>query len=372
MRGKKVFWLLVVFIVMMTFFGASGLYAEKKEAEEYLIGLSLWADTGPLATRIISFMRYSAGVLGAKVEVNVDGFVPEGQIASVENFVARGCDAVIIAICSDAVTPKLLKICEEADIPLGIMFRTINDPEIMEFAMNSDAFAGNCHEDEVAVGYNLGLALAEKGCKNAAIINYTKGDTTAGNRYVGYTKAFKETGINLLAEQWNILEAEKAANAAESFITAFPELDAICIGGGGGEPLAGAIRAVKNHNKIGDICITASDFGPDLVENMRNKEISAMSGGHFVDAFFTLMLLYNYIDGTPLSDKPETIVMEPIYVTSAKEAENYQKYCNENNPYTAEEIKKMTVRYNKDFTIDDLKRIAASYSLEDVMERHAQ
>ena len=370
MKTKQV--LSIVFLLVFTFvlFGAHVLFAEKKEGRPYLIGVSIWADSGPLSKKVISNLRYAAGVLGAEVEVAVDGFKPDNQVSNIENLIARGCDAVMICNCTDAVVPKIVKLADEAKVPLALYFRKINDPEIKTYAESSAYFIGNVHEDEIAVGYNLGKALAEKGCENAVIINYNKGDTTAGNRYVGYKKAFAETGINLLGEQWDILEAEPAANAAESFIAAFPELDAIAVGGGGGGPLAGVIRAVKNHNKIGKINITASDFGPDIEESLRNQEVAAMSGGHWTDPFFTFILLYNNVDGHPLSNKTETITMQPIYLTSVAEAKDYTKWCMDQPPYNEEEIRNMTVRYNSSFTLSDLRKIAAAYSLEDVMKRH--
>lgn len=370
MKTRKLLSIVFALVFAFVLFGVHVLFAEKEEERPYLFGVSIWADSGPLSKKVISNLRYAAGVLGAEVEVAVDGFKPDNQVSNIENLIARGCEAVMICNCTDAVVPKIVKLADEAGVPLALYFRKINDPEIRSYAESSKYFIGNVHEDEVAVGYSLGKALAGKGCKNAVIINYNKGDTTAENRYVGYKKAFSETGITLLGEQWDILEAEPAANAAESFIAAFPELDAIAVGGGGGGPLSGAIRAVKNHNKIGQVHITASDFGPDIEESLRNQEIAAMSGGHWTDPFFTFILLYNYVDGHPLSDKVATITMEPIYLTSVSDAQDYTKWCMDEPPYNEEEIKNLTVRYNPGFTLAELRKVAAAYSLQDVMKRH--
>lgn len=360
-----------VVVVFSLLFGFSS-FIFAAEGDSYIFGISLWADSGPLAKDVIDICRFAAETLGSKLEVVVDGFVPERQVANIENFIARGVDAIIIPPCADAVVPKLVKLCEDAQVPLVFGFRSINDPAAREYAEKSKYYLGNCHEDEESVGYNLGKILAEKGSKNAVIINYNRGDTTAEARYRGYVKAFEETGVTLLGEQWDILTADKSANAAESFIAAFPELDAIAIGGGGGEPLEGAIQAVKKNNKIGAIQITASDFGPNLLENVQNQEISAQSGGHHTDALFAFMLAFNFVDGTPLSDKSETLTMDPIYVSSVEEVQDYFKYCVEQKPYSPEEIKNMTVRYNPDFTFEKLKEIAANYSLKDLKARHGE
>jgi ribose transport system substrate-binding protein len=370
MRTKNKLLTALALTLLIGVLGANVLFAEGAREKPYLFGVSIWADSDPLSKKVISNLRYAADVLGAKVEVAVDGFKPDNQVSNIENLIARGCDAVMICNCTDAVVPKIVKLADEAEVPLALYFRMINDPGIRKYAESAKYFIGNVHEDEIAVGYALGTAIADKGRRNAVIINYNKGDTTAGNRYEGYKKAFAERGIKLLGEQWDILDAEPAVNAVESFIAAFPELDAIAVGGGGGGPLAGTMRAVRNHNKIGQISITASDFGPDIEDSLKNQEVAAMSGGHWTDPFFTFMLLYNYVDGHPLSNKPVTITMEPIYLTSVEEAREYTKWCMDQPPYNEEEIRNMTVRHNKDFTLSDLRKIAAAFSLEDVMERH--
>ena len=76
------------------------------------------------------------------------------------------------------------------------------------------------------------------------------------------------------------------------------------------------------------------------------------------------------MDGYPLSNKTETITMQPIYLTSVAEARDYMKWCMDQPPYNEEEIKNMTVRYNSSFTLSEFRKIAAAYSLEDVMKRH--
>ena len=63
-------------------------------------------------------------------------------------------------------------------------------------------------------------------------------------------------------------------------------------------------------------------------------------------------------------------MMEPIYLTSVEEAKEYTKWCMDQPPYNEEEIRNMTVRYNKDFPLEDLSKIAAAYSLQDVIEGH--
>lgn len=337
------------------------------------IGLGIWGNSDPLSTMVIKMVQTAADAMGAKVDVLTDDFFnPDKQIANVENFIAKGVDGIIICNGSDDIMPKIVKKCDDAKVPVAIYFRQLVDKEVKEYCEKSPYYLGCVHEDEEMVGYQLGKALADKGVKNVGVINYNKGDTTAETRYNGYIKAFKEFGVNKVAEQWEILTGEKAANAVEQFLSAYPEMDGLAVVGGGGEPLTGAVQALKKNNKIGSIEITASDFGPDIKKNIENKEISAMSGGHWTDPFYCFMLMYNYAAGTPLSDKPVEIKMNPIFITSAEEADQYTKWFEGSVlPYTADEIKNMTVKNNAEFNLLALQKIASAYSIKDVMSRHA-
>ena len=62
--------------------------------------------------------------------------------------------------------------------------------------------------------------------------------------------------------------------------------------------------------------------------------------------------------------------LTPVNSVTVEEAREYQKGCLDDHPYNEDEIKNMTVRHNKDFSIEALRKIAASYSLEDVIARH--
>jgi ribose transport system substrate-binding protein len=341
------------------------------ETEKYTFGLSLYANDDPLASEIIRLYEFAANSLGSEAVFAVDSFDPDQQIANIENFISMGVDSITIPPCSDAVVGKLVKICDDAKVPLTLSFRSIVDPEIREYAYSSEYFLGYCHEDEFEVGYNLGKILADKGCKNVAVINYQHGDTTAEARYNGYMDAFEEFGVNVVAEQWEILTADKAAAATESFIASFPELDGIAVVGGGGGPLEGTVTTIKNQNKLGEILVTGCDFGPSLKENLENQEVAGMSGGHHTDSFYAFILSYNYVNGTPLSDEPEDIVMKPLFIDSVEAVENYEKWIvGDLFPYTEEEIINMTKTHNPEFTLEDLREIAWNYTIDDVMERH--
>jgi ribose transport system substrate-binding protein len=380
MRFKQVVSLLLVLliVVLTTACGkssspsstAAGSDAPKSD-KKIKIGVSMWNNADPLGKEVVTMLEAAAKALDVELVIAVDGFNPEKQVTNIQNLIAGGADAVMICNSSDAVIPKLIKAAEDGKSALGLYFRSINDPKVKELAEKSEYFVGVTHEDETNVGYQLGKILAEKGSKNVALINWNHGDTVAEARYNGYKKAFEENGAKLLGEQWEISTGDKAAAATESFITAYPEMNGLVVVGAGGEPLTGAINVIKNHNKTGKIQVVSSDFGPTLKESLEKQEIAAMSGGHWVDPFFEFILLYNHVTGHSLTKEKAEIVVNPLFISSPQMADDYSKWLKGDTlPYTVEEIKNLTVKYNPDMNYQTLLDAAKNYSIDDVKKRH--
>ena len=89
---------------------------------------------------------------------------------------------------------------------------------------------------------------------------------------------------------------------------------------------------------------------------------------------FTFIMLYNAVNGTPLSDKPEYLTQNYIFVTNAEEADSYEQYIDNPNYmlYTAEDIRAMSKADNPDFSMDELRSIMEDYTLENIMAKVAQ
>jgi ribose transport system substrate-binding protein len=336
------------------------------------IGVSIWGTADPLGKTVSGMIDYAADALGVEVEYAATNFDTDAVVSSVENLVASGCKGIIICNSADGQMPKVIKTCQDNGVYLAQFFRTISDEDVKALADQSDYFVGRTCENEYDVGYNLGLIMADKGCKNVGIISYNHGDLTAETRYTGYVAAFKEKGINILAEQWECLTAEEGATAANSFLSSYPELDGIAVVGGGGEPLSGTMNAIENNGKTGKIVVVSTDFTTTLAEDLEAGKVSAMSGGHWTDPFFSFMLVYNAINGAyDPAEFPIEINHPMIYVSSPDDYRNYQKWFEgEIPPFNTEEIKNLAITFNPQTTLDDLKAAAANLSLEDVMTRH--
>lgn len=377
---KKVLSLVIVVVLALGMFGCSSSDSSSdseensSEVSDVKIGVAIWSTTDALGSMCYEMVSAAAEALSCEVQFETNGFDTDETISNVENLIASGCNAIIVCNSSDSIMPNIVSLCDEAGVYCAQFFRTIDDEDIKEVVEASEYYLGCTHEDEYSTGYNLGKALAENGCTEVALISWNHGDTTAEARYSGYIDAFEEYGVNLLAEQWEITTAEDATSTAENFINSYPELEAIVVTGGSGEPLQGALTAVENMDKVGEVAVVSTDFLEDMDSYFENGELLAMSGGHFCDPLFSFLLCYNVIEGGySLDDMPVEIVDNMIFVSSLEDVENYQEWFEGDVlPYTEEEIQNLACTFNEDTTLDDLIAAAESLSLEDVMSRHAE
>ena len=84
--------------------------------------------------------------------------------------------------------------------------------------------------------------------------------------------------------------------------------------------------------------------------------------------------MYNVFEGTPLSDEKVEVPVNFITCNTGEEFVNYMTYLHADGVYAwnTDEIKQVMKKYNPDATADDLLKMGASYSVEDVMTRHGE
>ena len=90
------------------------------------------------------------------------------------------------------------------------------------------------------------------------------------------------------------------------------------------------------------------------------------SGGHYCDPLISFMMVYNAIKGnyTDFAGKFEDVPFPYLYVSSADDYKDYEKYFVEQLPYTADELVEMSNQ-----SLDELKQTALSVSIEDAAAR---
>lgn len=342
--------------------------------ERVKVGVAFFDFAMPLGVDIKNMIDYAAKALDCDVEYAANNFDTEKVVTDIENLFASGCKAVIVCNSADGQMPKAVRIAERYNGKVFQFFRTISDESIKNAVWASPGYGGQVHEDEYKVGYALGTAMYEAGCRNVGLINFNHGDLTAEQRQAGYVDAFKKLGVNIVAETWDISTGEESARVTENYVAAYPEMDGVALVGGSGEALFGVQSALKRHGKTGSVKLSTTDFYDAMEADLESGALGMISGGHWCDPFFSFMLAYNWAAGSFADgDLPVEVPMDMIYITSPEDARLFaQWFKGEEPPYNAEEIRNLTKTYNPDFKLSDLVKAATSLSLQDVIQRRGK
>ena len=342
------------------------------------IGVSIWSSTDVLGSQCKKIIDAAADALGVEVQYVDQGHVSEKVTASVDQLCAAGCDGIIICNSADTEMTSAIATCNDNNVYLAQFFRIISDeanPDIYALAEASDYYVGAVHENEPENGEKLVNILLDKGCRDIGLIGWEQGDATWLGRWEGYQAGVEKWNAEHPDDQAKLSDpqyagttSEGGAKAADALMAADPDLDALIPAGGGGDPLQGAIAAVEKAGKTDSIAIVSTDFLPDLGERLANGSMAGESGGHYCDPLFAFMLVYNAIKGNygEFGGTFNEINFPYLFVASADDYADYEKYFVDQLPYTTEELAEMA-----ELDLAGLTEKAASLSIEDAAARSA-
>ncbi len=154
-------------------------------------------------------------------------------------------------------------------------------------------------------------------------------------------------------------------------MNSYPNMDALIVAGGGGDPLVGSVGQLANMGLTGTIRVASTDFLDDLKDQLASGGMYCESGGHFCDPLYSFLLVYEACKGNSdfmpsAGSYGKEILFPYVFVSSVSEYEDYEKYFVDEAPYTDDEIKKLA-----EMSFDDLNSAATALSIEDVKKRHA-
>jgi len=196
----------------------------------------------------------------------------EGQVAILEKCINDGYDGIAIAPLSASNMVSTVAKATAA----GITIVNIDEKlDMAEMEKQGGAVVGFVTTDNVAVGAKGAGYIAEnveKGSK-VAIIEGKAGNASGEDRRDGAKKAFEDAGLEVVGSIPADWDRQKALDAATSFIQQNPDLKGIyCCN----DTMAlGALQAVINENKLGEIFVVGTDGDTEAVDSVNKGELSA-------------------------------------------------------------------------------------------------
>lgn len=213
-------------------------------------------------------------------ELIVNGIKDErdlaGQVALVDQMIAQGVDAIVIA---PADSKALVSACKRAQ-DAGIVVVNIDnklDDEVLKSQGITIPFVG---PDNRAGARMIGEYLA-KHLEPGAPVGIIEGIRTAFNgqqRRLGFEDAMKAAGAEIVASQSAQWEMDQANRIAAAMLGEHPEIAALlCCN----DSMAlGALAAVKAAGKVGEVLIVGFDNITAIQSAIRDGSVLATADQH--------------------------------------------------------------------------------------------
>ena len=337
--------------------------ASTTNAKGYTIGVVIWSTDDGLGADTKKALDTTANALGCKLIYRTGDFDAEAQTTAIENLISAGADAIMVTVIVDSSTDELLKLCEDANIPMQIMFRNIIDKEAYNYCVASDKFAGYVVENEEQAGADMVDKLAKEGCKQFGLLNREAGSGEIDRRQKGVEDRLKKLGLTYyVSTNSSKATATDMTDATDQLVAAHPKIDALICSSGSN----GAIDSIITDLKGTKIKLTSFDTPKNISTAFDDGNLCMLTTGAQIDPVYAFINLYDKLSGKPISDKPSEIYSNYIYLESKEDAAAYGKYFGTFQTYTNDEIKNLTTVYNKDMTLDAFKKEVGKYSLENV------
>lgn len=333
-----------------------------KTPEKFKIGFSSWASTDPYAAEMIEMLEYVCDATGSElVYLDWVGYDAEGILATYQNLIEAGCDGLITV----TITPAMLQLCEDKNVPIMLTHGTITDENTLQMARDSSVFAGMLMQNDYEAGKLMAQALKDNGSSNIAYIGPAVGMAPQEDeRYRGLKDFIAEN------PDMKFITEDRSGNpeAIVQMLTAFPEVDGVQM-----DTAASIVPVVSAglQDQVKVATANAMDMASSLEDGMLVWTAGTEASAQLVGLSYAV--LYNFMTGNDMiADKTQLIQCPFIVMTNADEYQDYVKYCAGDVPiYTADEIKNLITAFNPDATYESLAELIKNTTLDDIVVRHA-
>lgn len=198
------------------------------------------------------------------------------QVSIVEEMVAAGVNAIVIAPAdSKALVPALRRAKEAGVVVVNIDNRL--DADVLRQEGIQIPFVG---PDNKAGAKKVADHLATKLSKNdaVAVLEGIRTSFNATQRRAGFEQAMREAGIKIVDSQSAEWEMSQANTIAASMLSEHPEIKAILAAN---DSMAlGAIAAVKSSGRAGEVLIVGFDNITAIQAAIREGKVLATADQH--------------------------------------------------------------------------------------------
>ncbi len=265
------------------------------------IGVSYPTANNAFWTRYTDFMSQVAEGLGIELILVDAENNEEKQVADVESLISQGVSGLVVTPQSTAVAPQLLRIAEDAGVP--VMF-TDRFPGIEPEDYEGESYVGFIGPNDEQAGYDIATHLiVNEGKTNLVGLGGLPGSSVAEGRRAGLERAVEEHGATLVQYEGIGETREIGLQTMESILSAHPSGEIDAVWGYNDELALGALKAAQNAGRAEELAIGGMDLNEDAVNAIKAGELAFSTGGHWLQGGFGLITLYDALNGVEPAER---------------------------------------------------------------------
>lgn len=348
-----------------------------EENDKPLIGVMFYGNTDALGSQTYALINACAESLGAETLWEVGNFDNDSQLTALQNLIAAGVDGIVFQPMDYDFLPKVIDVCEENEVYLGVQFGPIRDEETVEYMAESPYFVGYSYEDEEANAKKLIDILKEDGCSKLGVGWATPGSALADWANEGFQAGIDDNSMEVLAEYSTPIDqnSNTVSSNVQNFLSAYSDMDGMVFGGFGGG-IGEAVTQLLVSSKA-NVKIVARDIFEGMDKAFDAGVGAAFAGGCAPDGMYMLSCVYNAIKGTPVSDSYVKLVQPVLFITSAEECSLYEDYvANTDNltqtVFNDDYYQTLSKANNADLNAESMQEMMDTWSVEWIAEKTAE
>ncbi|MEM9586723.1 MAG: sugar ABC transporter substrate-binding protein [Planctomycetota bacterium] len=193
------------------------------------------------------------------------------QVALVEEMVAAGADAIVIAPADSKALIPALRRAQKAGVVIVNIDNRLDETILKEEQLAIPFVGPNNRTGARKVGDFLAGKLAET--DQVAVLEGIRTSFNAQQRLLGFQDAMKEAGIDIADSQSAEWEMEKANTIASSILSEHPQIKAILAAN---DSMAlGAVASVKAAGRADDVLVVGFDNISAVQQAVREGKVLA-------------------------------------------------------------------------------------------------
>jgi len=215
--------------------------------------------------------EYELIINGIKDELDVNK-----QVELVEQMMAQGVDAIVIAPADSKALVSVCKKASDAGIVVVNIDNRFDKQALSEAGLRAPFVGPDNRKGARLVGEALARTL--KPGDQVAILEGAPNAYNGEQRKLGFMDAMKAAGIKVIASQTAYWETDKANAIARNIITAHPDIKALLCAN---DSMAlGALKAVEESGKAGKIAVVGYDNISAAHELLNEGKLLATADQH--------------------------------------------------------------------------------------------